>query len=205
MHMLSLHSHIGLALLLLLSACAGEGGEGAASAPTSEPAAPPQDAATEVDTASRPDTTSARPDSGFTVQIALLDYAASGDRFTKESGGERRGCDRVVMVDRNVPRTQATLTAAMNELFSLDEFEVDGWQHFIAETNETLSFDRATVSDGLASVYLSGELSGLGGTCDDPRAMIQIEETALQFSTVDSVAIYLDGERTDLRPDARGE
>lgn len=141
---------------------------------------------------------------GRLVEVALLDYAAADGRYERESDGEQRGCDRVVLVERNVPQTRAPLTAALQELFSLDQASVDGWQNFIAETNETLAFERAAVQQGTASIYLSGELSGLGGVCDDPRARIQIEETALQFSTVDSVAIYLNGQRTDLQPDARG-
>jgi hypothetical protein len=137
------------------------------------------------------------------VKVALLDYAAAGDRYGQESTGQQQGCDRVVLVERDVPWTQAPLKAALEELFSLDQFEIDGWQNFIAKTNGTLSFERAVVEDGVASIYLNGELSGLAGVCDDPRARIQITETALQFPTVDSVALYVNGRRTDLQPDAR--
>ncbi|MEK7715461.1 MAG: hypothetical protein AAB387_08440 [candidate division NC10 bacterium] len=34
---------------------------------------------------------------------------------------------------------------------------------------------------------------------------IQIEETALQFPTVKSVELYLDGTKTDLQPSQKGE
>lgn len=138
------------------------------------------------------------------VKVALLDYPESGGTYERESDGKKRGCDRVVLVDRDVPRTEAPLAAALEELFALEQFNVGGWQNFIAKTNGTLSFDRATVEDGTASVYLTGELSGLAGVCDNPRAKIQIEETALQFPAVDSVAIYLNGQETDLQPNGRG-
>ena len=141
---------------------------------------------------------------GVLVQVAVLDYTAGKEAFEKESDGKKRGCDRVVFVDRNVARTEQPLSAALEELFAIEQFDVGGWQNFIAKTNETLSFDRATIDDGVASLYLRGKLSGLTGTCDDPRARIQIEETALQFPEVDSVAIYLNGQPTDLQPDARG-
>ncbi len=134
------------------------------------------------------------------VQIALLDYSANGGA----ANGEARGCDRVVMVTREIAETQAPLTAALEMLFALDDTDVEGWQNFIARTNNTLTFRRARVEEGTAHIYLEGELSGLGGVCDNPRAAIQIEETALQFDTVEEVQLYLNGEPTDLRPDMRG-
>lgn len=132
------------------------------------------------------------------VEIALLDI----DRSTT---GPERGCDRVVMVERSITPTEAPLTAALELLFSLESEDVEGHHNFIASTNDTLSFERAAVEDGVAHIYLRGELSGLAGVCDNPRAAIQIEETALQFDTVSSVQLYLNDEATDLIPDGRGE
>jgi len=136
-------------------------------------------------------------ETGFLVTIALLDYSG-------ESDGKERGCDKVVFVERNVPQTEAPLNAALDELFSFTDTTVEGWNNFIAKTRDTLSFQRATIENGVASIYLTGELSGLAGVCDNPRAKIQIEETALQFPTVDKVNIYLNGKITDLQPDGRG-
>jgi hypothetical protein len=132
------------------------------------------------------------------VHIALLDTEGKTD-------GRERGCDRVVMVEHAIKETTAPLSAAMRVLFSLEDTNENGLYNFIARTNGTLAFDRASVQSGTAHVYLTGELSGLAGVCDDPRAAIQIEETALQFPTVESVQIYLNEEPTDLTPDLRGE
>jgi hypothetical protein len=132
------------------------------------------------------------------VSIALLDP-------DRESGIKERGCDLVALVSRDIEPTTMPLTAAMEMLFSLDRTDVEGFYNFMAKTNDTLSFDRTAVENGIARIYLTGELSGLAGVCDDPRAQIQIEETALQFPTVHTVEIYLNGELTDLRPDARGQ
>ncbi len=131
------------------------------------------------------------------VKVALLDY-------TGESDGKQRGCDRVAMVDRTVPLTQAPLTAAMNELFNVIPAELDGYSSFMPKTAATLKFESATVADGVAKIYLTGSLSGLAGVCDDPRAKIQIEETALQFPTVQSVKLYLNGTETELQPNEQG-
>jgi hypothetical protein len=134
------------------------------------------------------------PATSTQVKIALLDTTGSGS-------GKSRGCDNVVMATRTVPATSAPLTAALKALFA----EPEGTQpstayNFIARTKSTLKFDHATVVDGTANIYLTGSLSGLAGVCDDPRASIQLEETALQFATVKKVQLYLNGTTTKLMP-----
>lgn len=131
------------------------------------------------------------------VKLAVIDTEGT-------SGGKMRGCDRIVLIDQNVPVTAAPLTAAMEILFANNNTEINGWHNFMAKTNDTLSFDRAVVESGVASIYLTGSLSGLAGVCDNPRARIQIEETALQFPTVTGVVIFLNGEPTTLQPDESG-
>jgi hypothetical protein len=127
------------------------------------------------------------------VKIALLDTEGTTD-------GKSRGCDKVVLVDRQVAPTSAPLSAALKELFSISTTTVSGWFNFIDRTNETLMFDHVTVATGTANVYLTGELSGLSGVCDDPRTQIQIEETALQFPTVSQVKIFLNEKETNITP-----
>lgn len=146
----------------------------------------------------------ANPPTVSSVELAMLDYTASGGQYTNESTGPERGCDRVVMVDRTITPTAAPLTAALRALFALETDTYGGWQHFLHKTNDTLSFDRARVADSVAHIYLNGSLTGLAGVCDNPRAAIQIEETALQFETVDTVQLYLNGEETDLIPSEQG-
>ena len=131
-----------------------------------------------------------------TVMLAMLDYDGIGE----ESEGFERGCDRVVMVEQTIPATTIPLNASLDLLFNLESETVSGWNNFIATVNDTLSFDRATLENGTANIYLTGELTGLGGVCDNPRARIQIEETALQFDTVSDVKLYLNGSSTDLQP-----
>ncbi len=131
------------------------------------------------------------------ISLAMLDPDVS------EGEEPDRGCDMVAMVTRDIEETETPLTVAMNELFSIDREEVQGFRNFMARTNDTLSFNRAEVNNGTANIYLEGELSGLAGACDNPRARIQIEETALQFATVEDVQIYLNGEATDLQPSGR--
>ena len=129
-----------------------------------------------------------------TVKIAVLDTG-------NVTANPMRGCDRLVLVDQDITPTATPLTAALEKLFSIESEDVDGWFNYIDRTNDTLTFDSVSVASGVASVYLSGSATGFAGVCDDPRPRIQIEETALQFDTVDSVQIYLNGALDDLAPD----
>jgi hypothetical protein len=53
-----------------------------------------------------------------------------------------------------------------------------------------------TLSAGKATIKLSGTLM-LGGVCDNPRVKAQLEQTALQFSTVKDVAIFINNVTLD--------
>lgn len=140
------------------------------------------------------------------IPIAMLDYGAVGDQYIRESSGKERGCDNVVLIEHILPApTAAPLTASLQQLFAYERDTVGGWQNFIASQNQTLSFDRATISNGTAEIYLTGALGPLGGVCDNPRAAIQIEETALAYDSVNSVEIYLNDELTNLTPSGRGD
>lgn len=140
------------------------------------------------------------------VPIAMLDYGVVGGQYVRESSGKKRGCDKVVMIEHVLTEpTTAPLTASLKQLFAYQRDTVGGWQNFIASQNQALSFDRAIISNGMAKIYLTGELGPLGGVCDNPRAAIQIEETALAYDSVDSVEIYLNDELTNLTPSGRGE
>jgi hypothetical protein len=153
--------------------------------------------ATQMPATTTPDTVSTA--TSTTVKIALLDTTGNGT-------GKSRGCDNVTMVSRTVPKTTAPLTAAMQSLFAEKEgTQPSATYNFIARTKNTLKFDHATVASGTANIYLTGSLSGLAGICDDPRAQIQIEETALQFATVQKVQIYLNNKATTLTPSEKGE
>ena len=150
-----------------------------------------------VSTSTQTTATSTLSQATTTVQIALLDTA-------NKTAGPTRGCDHIVFVTRSVATTTDPLSAALRELFSLQQTQVDGWYNFIAKTNGTLAFDHATVTNGTAQIYLTGSLTGLAGTCDDPRARAQIEETALHLPFVQSVQLYLNGVQTDLMPNEKG-
>lgn len=130
-----------------------------------------------------------------TVPLALL---------RNSTDAPERGCDDVVFVDMPARPSGSRLSSALETLFTLNRDSVGGARHFLARTNETLHFDRATITNDTANVYLTGRLTGLRGVCDYPRARIQIEETARRVANVQHVVLYRNGNRTTLQPGGRG-
>lgn len=107
--------------------------------------------------------------------------------------GKKIGCnDSIVWAERPIPTTSAPLTAALKELLGLKEqhYGQSGLYNALYQSN--LKLAGVTITNGKATINLTGTLN-LGGTCDAPRVAAQIQETALQFSTVSSVAVFLNG------------
>ncbi|MDZ7660318.1 GerMN domain-containing protein [Fodinibius sp.] len=121
------------------------------------------------------------PDS---VDVFLVDVEAAEE-------GEGIGCgDEMVAISRDIEPTAGVLMAALTELFSITEDEYEGYYN--ALENSDLGVESASVEDGVATVYIEGEVS-VGGVCDEPRFEEQIRQTVLQFSTVESARIFVNG------------
>ncbi|MSR86693.1 hypothetical protein EXS70_00770 [Candidatus Peribacteria bacterium] len=117
--------------------------------------------------------------------------------------GKMIGCnDILVSVDREVPNTKAMLQASIEALLSLPiTYNADGLpspffgnsQMYNALYQSKLQLQKATIVNGTANIYLTGELM-TGGVCDDPRVIAQVEETARQFPTVQRVQTWINGQ-----------
>jgi spore coat assembly protein SafA len=108
-------------------------------------------------------------------------------------GGGSMGCgDSVVAVLRDVPKTAAPLTAALNTLLAQKSgyYGESGLYNALHQSN--LAIASITRSGGAWTIRLSGTLV-MGGICDAPRIEAQLEQTALQFSTVQSVQYFVNG------------
>lgn len=120
--------------------------------------------------------------------IALDDNGRSGPRI---------GCnDSVIAVTRDITPTTAPLTAALTTLLNVRSqyYGESGLYNSLYQSD--LQITRVAVEQGRATIELSGTLR-LGGTCDNPRVMAQLSETARQFSTVQDVAIFVNGKRLE--------
>lgn len=112
-------------------------------------------------------------------------------------GGGSVGCgDQVVAVRRDVPRTAAPLTAALNLLLAQKSqyYGESGLYNALYQSN--LRIASITRSGSAWTIRLAGTLR-LGGVCDNPRVKAQLEQTALQFSTVKSVRYFINGQPLD--------
>lgn len=117
--------------------------------------------------------------------IALEDAGRSGPEI---------GCnDSVVPVEIEIAPTIAPLTAAMEQLLALEEttYGQSGLHNALAPSDLTVAGINIA-DDGTATIALNGTLQ-LGGVCDNPRVEAQLRQTALQFTTVDEVAITING------------
>jgi hypothetical protein len=107
--------------------------------------------------------------------------------------GKKIGCsDSLVAVDREIPVTNAPLSAALNVLFSLTDknYGQSGLYNVLYQSK--LKLDSAAIVNTKATINLTGSLV-LSGVCDNPRVQAEIEQVALQFSTVKTVAVFLNG------------
>jgi hypothetical protein len=105
---------------------------------------------------------------------------------------EKIGCDYVWWVTKSTAPTTAPLNATYREMFAFDQ-ELDFYTGNYVKTQSELTFDKAELENGLAKVYLNGKVNKTVGECDADRLKNQLTLTALQFDTVSSVEIYLNG------------
>jgi hypothetical protein len=120
------------------------------------------------------------------VQIFLIALEDNGQ------SGKKIGCDdSVIPVPVSIPPTTGVLRAALEELLALEDVYhgVTGLYNSLWQSEFELS--SVSIVQGKAIIYLSGTIT-VSGVCDIPRVIAQLEETALQFSTVSQVEIYVD-------------
>jgi LysM repeat protein len=111
--------------------------------------------------------------------------------------GGTLGCgDSLVPVTVDIPSTRAILRASLTKLLSLHSqyYGESGLYNALYQSN--LTIDDVRIDNRVATIRLSGQVV-LGGVCDTPRVKAQLEQIALQFSTVDQVNIFVNGEPLD--------
>jgi spore germination protein GerM len=106
--------------------------------------------------------------------------------------GKKIGCnDSVVEVVRNITPTQSPLRAALESLLANHNQKVEN-DLYNSLYQSNLKLDSLALTNGVATIKLTGTMA-LGGVCDDPRFEAQIQETALQFPSVKTAEIYING------------
>jgi len=123
-----------------------------------------------------------------TVEIYLVALEDEG------RSGTEIGCnDSLVAIERDITPTRAPLRAALMELLAIEEQFYGQSGLYNALYQSDLQLDQVRIDEtGQATIHLSGNHT-LGGVCDIPRFKAQIEATAKQFTTVNNVAVFING------------
>lgn len=120
-----------------------------------------------------------------TVKIVLIDLEDNGQ------SGTLVGCgDSAIPINVTIPPTQGVLRAALEKLFSAKQQFYGESGYYNALYQSDLDVSAVRIEQGNAIIHLTGTIV-LGGACDAPRLQAQIEQTALQFSTVSDVTVFV--------------
>jgi hypothetical protein len=119
------------------------------------------------------------------VKIVLIELEGNGQ------SGPLVGCgDSAIPINVTIPSTQGVLRAALEKLFSAKQQFYGESGYYNALYQSDLEIASVKIEQGNAVVHLTGTIM-LGGVCDAPRVQAQIEQTALQFSTVSDVTVFV--------------
>lgn len=123
-----------------------------------------------------------------TVDVFLIVLEDAGQ------SGTPVGCnDSLIGVGTAVPAGEDPLVSAYAALFAIRDQRVGPQAYYNALHASNLLVRSSTIdANGRAEVYLEGTYS-LGGTCDTPRMIAQLEAAALQFPQITEVQVYLNG------------
>ena len=115
--------------------------------------------------------------------------------------GRLIGCNDSLL---NVPQTVDDATDIKTALNALFAFRSDSQATYTALTNSQLVIDEAVVTNGAATIRLSGAYQ-LGGTCDGPRFVEQITQTVIDFPGVETAVITINDQPLASVASQRGE
>jgi len=153
--------------------------------PTSTATLAPPTAVPASITPAQPGATSTAVSSQQEIKIFLIKLEDNGQ------SGTLVGCgDSVVPITVYIPQTQGVLRAALEKLLSAKQQFYGDAGYYNALYQSDLAVDNVTIEQGKAILHLTGTVM-LGGECDNPRFEAQIKQTALQFSTVSDVQVFI--------------
>jgi len=118
--------------------------------------------------------------------------------FNNDEMDPEFSCNKVFPVEREIPKTQAVATAALEELLS-GPTQGEEKEGFFTNINAGVKIQTISVTDGVARVDFDEQLEyQLGGSCRVTAIRAQIVETLKQFSAVEEVVISVNGRTEDI-------
>ncbi len=139
------------------------------------------------------------------ANLANFYLVAIGDNG---QSGQAVGCgDSLIPVQTDVgnqPTTEAKISAALSKLFAIHSqyYGESGLYDALYQSNLTVT--SVHIEGSRAVVHIDGTLQ-LGGVCDDPRALGQIDATVKQFTGIDRSDVVYHGDLLSLTLNGRGE
>ncbi len=118
--------------------------------------------------------------------------------FNNNSVEPQYACQEVLPVDRGVDETKAVARAALEELLKgpTNQEILEG---FFTSINPDVKIQKLTIENGVAKVDFDGNLEkNVGGSCRVAAIRNQITQTLLQFKTIKSVIISINGRTEDI-------
>jgi hypothetical protein len=107
-------------------------------------------------------------------------------------------CTKAFPVEREIPTTDAPARAAIDELLA-GPTPVEQTAGYFTSINSGVTVRSLTIQDGLAAVDFDERLGfQVGGSCRVSAIRAQITETLMQFSTVKSVVVSINGRTEDI-------
>ena len=118
-------------------------------------------------------------------------FVAVGDNG---QSGPKIGCgDSLVAVKQPIEPTTGVIRAALNKLFSYKQQNIGELGLYNALWQSSLTLASARVDNGVATVMLTGQPQ-MGGECDTPRFIGQIQQTILSQQGVKAANVFLNGQ-----------
>ncbi len=110
-------------------------------------------------------------------------------------------CNKVFATERQVPKTEAVARAAIEELLK-GPTDAERLQGYFTGINPGVKIQSLTIENEAAKIDFDEQLQNqVGGSCRVSAIRSEITETLMQFSTVKSVIISINGEsETILQP-----
>ena len=117
--------------------------------------------------------------------------------INQDQDPQRLDCSRVDAVSRTVPKSVAAARAALEKLLA-GPTASEKQAGFITVINPGVTVTSLSIQDGVAHVTFSRELQqDVGGSCRVTAIRSQIEQTLMQFPSVTSVRISVEGYADD--------
>ncbi|MEI7425104.1 MAG: GerMN domain-containing protein [Candidatus Staskawiczbacteria bacterium] len=131
-------------------------------------------------------------------KVETIKVQAYFSNLSLSASNETDECKRVYPVDRYIKKTQAVANAAIEELLKgpTEQEKIQGYMTSLPVGSKLDAPVR--VVDGVAFVYFNKTTESGGGSCNMAARVAQIEKTFLQFPTINSVKLFVDGRTGDI-------